>query len=291
MNRTVMRLSDRIVFTGSKTQVVDWSLKGNQSHINGIEHGFIIAPPLPGRSRLRKLINHSSFFASRKLCLFIWMYSEILWNSPSLIWNVHFNLFVVVQTTVESTRFGATIYLLCPDKDVLRRWTRTSCRPPFHPSIIENNEAYKTIHDVQHDLHPWRPRRFQGVFRNSHVMEFLTSDVDFIKKISCRSVGEMHMSTDGNFSGIKRCQKPGRRDPGIGIRDPVWINMSSQTAKFLNRCWPKIPCSSNYIFGPAITPYIQAWSTATLIKRAENQVGRSKSSWKPLGFKLSSMVA
>ncbi len=50
VSRTVMRLCDRTIFIGSKTQIVDWSLeRGNQPHVNGLECGFIIAPPLPGR--------------------------------------------------------------------------------------------------------------------------------------------------------------------------------------------------------------------------------------------------
>ena len=53
VSRTITRLCDRVVFIGSKMQIVDWSLgTGNQRHVNGIEHGWIIAPPLPGRCHL-----------------------------------------------------------------------------------------------------------------------------------------------------------------------------------------------------------------------------------------------
>ena len=60
VDRTVMRLCDRTVFVGSKTQVVDWSLgRGNQPHVNGLERGFIIAPPLPGKRGVHMLMEVS----------------------------------------------------------------------------------------------------------------------------------------------------------------------------------------------------------------------------------------
>lgn len=50
VSRTVMRLCDRSVFIGSKTQIVNWSLEGkDQRHVNSVERGWIVAPPLPGR--------------------------------------------------------------------------------------------------------------------------------------------------------------------------------------------------------------------------------------------------
>ncbi|KAM0802094.1 hypothetical protein BDR22DRAFT_844982 [Usnea florida] len=48
VGRTVMRLCDRTVFMGSKSQIVEWSLrKGDQCHVNNADSGWIIAPPLP----------------------------------------------------------------------------------------------------------------------------------------------------------------------------------------------------------------------------------------------------
>ena len=53
VGRTVMRLCDRTVFMGSKTQIVDWSLRrGDQRHVNSADGGWIIAPPLPSRCRV-----------------------------------------------------------------------------------------------------------------------------------------------------------------------------------------------------------------------------------------------
>ena len=50
VGRTVMRLCDRTVFMGSKTQIVDWTLgRGDQCHVNSADGGWIIAPPLPSR--------------------------------------------------------------------------------------------------------------------------------------------------------------------------------------------------------------------------------------------------
>ena len=44
-----MRVGDRSAFVGTANQIVDWDLKrGSQPHVNGIESGFVVAPPLPG---------------------------------------------------------------------------------------------------------------------------------------------------------------------------------------------------------------------------------------------------
>ena len=49
VRRTVMRVCDRSAFAGTATQIVDWDLmRGILPHINGIERGFLVAPPLPG---------------------------------------------------------------------------------------------------------------------------------------------------------------------------------------------------------------------------------------------------
>lgn len=48
VRRTVMRVGDRSAFAGTATQIVDWDLrKESQPHVNGIERGFLVAPPLP----------------------------------------------------------------------------------------------------------------------------------------------------------------------------------------------------------------------------------------------------
>lgn len=48
VRRTVMRVGDRSAFAGTATQIVDWDLrKESQLHVNGIERGFLVAPPLP----------------------------------------------------------------------------------------------------------------------------------------------------------------------------------------------------------------------------------------------------
>lgn len=48
VRRTVMRVGDRSAFAGTAVQIVDWDLiRGSQPHVNGIERGFLIAPPLP----------------------------------------------------------------------------------------------------------------------------------------------------------------------------------------------------------------------------------------------------
>ena len=56
VGRTVMRLCDRTVFMGSKTQIVEWSLKkGDQCQVNSADGGWIIAPPLPSRCHITYL--------------------------------------------------------------------------------------------------------------------------------------------------------------------------------------------------------------------------------------------
>ena len=53
VGRIVMRLCDRTVFMGSKTQIVDWTLgRGDQPHVNNADRGWIIAPPLPSRCHM-----------------------------------------------------------------------------------------------------------------------------------------------------------------------------------------------------------------------------------------------
>ena len=50
VRRTVMRMGDRSAFAGTATQIVDWDLgRESQPHVNCLEHGFLIAPPLPGK--------------------------------------------------------------------------------------------------------------------------------------------------------------------------------------------------------------------------------------------------
>ena len=49
VRRTVMRVGDRSAFAGTAIQIVDWDLmRGIQPHVNSIEQGFLVAPPLPG---------------------------------------------------------------------------------------------------------------------------------------------------------------------------------------------------------------------------------------------------
>lgn len=49
IRRTVMRVGDRSAFAGTAIQIVEWDLiRGSQPHVNGMERGFLIAPPLPG---------------------------------------------------------------------------------------------------------------------------------------------------------------------------------------------------------------------------------------------------
>ena len=49
VRRTTMRVADRPAFAGTAIQIVDWDLgRGSEPHTNGIERGFLVAPPLPG---------------------------------------------------------------------------------------------------------------------------------------------------------------------------------------------------------------------------------------------------
>ena len=64
VGRTVVRLCDRTVFMGFKSQIVEWSLrKGDQSHVNHADSGWVIAPPLPSRCHMLSMQIH------RGLCL------------------------------------------------------------------------------------------------------------------------------------------------------------------------------------------------------------------------------
>ena len=48
MTRTVMRLSDRSIFAGTAIQLAKWDRSGsNTQHINRLDVGFLIGPPLP----------------------------------------------------------------------------------------------------------------------------------------------------------------------------------------------------------------------------------------------------
>ena len=48
--RILMRVSDRAAFAGTATQIVDWDLRREtQPHVNGLEHGFVFAPPRPSK--------------------------------------------------------------------------------------------------------------------------------------------------------------------------------------------------------------------------------------------------
>lgn len=48
MARTVMRLGDRSIFAGTAIQVAEWDRTGsNTQHINRLDVGFLIGPPLP----------------------------------------------------------------------------------------------------------------------------------------------------------------------------------------------------------------------------------------------------
>lgn len=48
MARTVMRLGDRSVFAGTAIQLAEWDRSGsNTQHINRLDVGFLIGPPLP----------------------------------------------------------------------------------------------------------------------------------------------------------------------------------------------------------------------------------------------------
>ena len=52
VRRTAMRKGDRSAFAGTAIQIADWDLqRGIQPHPNGIDHGFLVAPPLPGMLR------------------------------------------------------------------------------------------------------------------------------------------------------------------------------------------------------------------------------------------------
>ena len=49
-HRILVRVSDRAAFAGTAAQIVDWDLKrGTQPHVNGLEHGFVFAPPRPSK--------------------------------------------------------------------------------------------------------------------------------------------------------------------------------------------------------------------------------------------------
>ena len=53
VRRTAMRVGDRSAFAGTAVQIVDWDLgRGSEPHTNGIDRGFLVAPPLPGRQSL-----------------------------------------------------------------------------------------------------------------------------------------------------------------------------------------------------------------------------------------------
>ena len=55
VRRTVMRVGDRSAFAGSVCQISAWDLgRGSEPHINGIERGFLVAPPLAGMQCLFK---------------------------------------------------------------------------------------------------------------------------------------------------------------------------------------------------------------------------------------------
>ena len=52
VRRTAMRMGDRSAFAGTAIQIADWDLqRGIQPHSNGIDRGFLVAPPLPGMLR------------------------------------------------------------------------------------------------------------------------------------------------------------------------------------------------------------------------------------------------
>ena len=63
VRRTTMRVGDRSAFAGTAIQIADWDLqRGTQPHSNGIDHGFLVSPPLPGMLRsLLKNKNGSPF--------------------------------------------------------------------------------------------------------------------------------------------------------------------------------------------------------------------------------------
>ena len=53
VHRILMRVSDRAAFAGTATQIVDWDFRrGTQPHVNGLEHGFVFAPPRPSKLSL-----------------------------------------------------------------------------------------------------------------------------------------------------------------------------------------------------------------------------------------------
>lgn len=52
-HRLLMRVTDRAAFAGTATQIVDWDFRrGTQPHVNGLEHGFVFAPPRPSKLSL-----------------------------------------------------------------------------------------------------------------------------------------------------------------------------------------------------------------------------------------------
>lgn len=53
VRRTAMRVCDRSAFAGTALQIVDWDLgRGSQPHVNCVERGFVVSPPLPINSSI-----------------------------------------------------------------------------------------------------------------------------------------------------------------------------------------------------------------------------------------------
>lgn len=50
VRRTIMRVGNRSAFAGTTLQIADWDFSRVQPHRNGIEHGFVVSPPLPGNA-------------------------------------------------------------------------------------------------------------------------------------------------------------------------------------------------------------------------------------------------
>ena len=60
VRKTIMRVGDRSAFAGTAIQISDWDLgRGIEPHTNGVERGFLVAPPLPGMRCCSKLTKPS----------------------------------------------------------------------------------------------------------------------------------------------------------------------------------------------------------------------------------------
>ncbi|KAL8822960.1 MAG: hypothetical protein Q9191_006315 [Dirinaria sp. TL-2023a] len=62
VRRTAMRVCDRSAFAGTALQIADWDLgRRSQPHINCVERGFIVSPPLPSKSMSKSCVTKRDF--------------------------------------------------------------------------------------------------------------------------------------------------------------------------------------------------------------------------------------